>query len=131
MQSRIFNIGDLKEEITTWNYPRYQINITPKDVSFFKAPLKEEFKIHLEFPQGKITDKYGNEYSDGFFSTNVVKDLANRFGKESVRAICAIWKNKKGEGILTGWFREYHLSPKDKVKIDLKDDGYYLESLQE
>lgn len=128
MQSKIFEIDDLKEENKTWECPRQQINITSEDRFFFKYQLKEEFKIYLKFPQGKIINKKKDEYYDGFFNTNVVNNI--RFGKGR-HAICTVWKNsKQRDGILQKWFKEYHLTSKNKVKISKNNDKYYLEPFE-
>jgi len=131
MQTKIFEIDDLEEENKTWECPRQQISITSEDRSFFKYQLKEEFKIHLKFPQGKIIDKKGNKYYDGFFNTNIVNNIEKRFGKGRY-AICTVWKNsKQRDGILQKWFKEYNLTSKNKIKISENDDKYYLEPFKE
>ncbi|MBN2101527.1 MAG: DUF91 domain-containing protein [Candidatus Aenigmarchaeota archaeon] len=120
-------IGDLKLGMNkTWDYPRLQINLTDEDVEKFGQSLHEEFRIYLRFPEGKIIDKKGNEYKDGFFTTNIIKDQPGRFGKGTVYAICSIWKSrKKLDGILIGWLKSHNIRAGDKIKLITKEKNFY------
>ncbi|MBN2101972.1 MAG: hypothetical protein JW716_03825 [Candidatus Aenigmarchaeota archaeon] len=129
MDSVTLTIGDLKSgDNKTWNYPRFQLNLTNEDAETLSQPLHENFRIHLKFPHGKITDEKGNEYEDGFFTTRLVKDHPGRFGRNIVYAICAVWESRKSrDGLLTGWLKSHKLKAGDKVKISLEGNNYYLE----
>ncbi len=126
MQTKIFTIGDLKNGINkTWNYPRLQINITEENASFLPS-IHKEFKMQLKFSNGEITNEKGLKYVDGTFLTTVVNDQPNRFGKGTVNAICAIWKDNKQDGILAGWLKDHDLKAGNKVKITLLNNETYL-----